>query len=86
MPGKPPKSRLPDNFASFEASGAATGRRRRRATWSLRPMHEPSGGAAVDAARFVREAELCAGLGRRKAGVDAMAQPKLKSIGSPTPS
>jgi hypothetical protein len=64
MPDKPPKL-PPLGFAGFEASSAAAGRPRRKATWSLRPMHEPSEGKAADASRFVKEAELYAGIGRK---------------------
>jgi hypothetical protein len=38
---------------------------RRRSRWALRSMREPSEGEAVDASRFVKEADLCAGLGRK---------------------
>jgi hypothetical protein len=62
MTDQPPKTRLSDNFAAFDP--LSHGRRKPR--WSLRPMREPTEGEAVDAARFVKEAELCAGLGRRK--------------------
>jgi hypothetical protein len=64
MSDKPPK--LPQlGFAGFEASSAAAGHGRRRSRWALRPMREPSEGEAVDASRFVKEADLCAGLGRK---------------------
>jgi hypothetical protein len=52
-------------WAGFEDSRAAAGRRRRKATWSLRPMHEASDGATVDASRFLKARDLCAGLGRK---------------------
>jgi hypothetical protein len=65
MPDKPPKL-PPLGFAGFEDSPAAGGRRR-KATWSLRPMQVPQDSQATDAARrFVNEAELMQGLGRRK--------------------
>jgi len=65
MPDKPRK--LPAlGFAGFDDSPAAGGRRR-KATWPLRPTHDPSAGEATDAARcFVTEAEVLQGLGRRK--------------------
>ena len=64
MPDKPPKL-PPLGFAGFEDSSAAGGRRR-KATWPLRPMHEPSAGEASDAARrLVKEDELLQGLGRK---------------------
>jgi hypothetical protein len=65
MSDKPPK--LPAlGFAGFEDSRAAAGRPRRRATWPLRPTDEGHGSRAADASRFVKEAELLAGLGRKK--------------------
>jgi hypothetical protein len=66
MPPEQPPRKLPElGFAGFEASSAAAGRPRRKATWSLRPVHDPSEGAAVDAGRFVTETELYAGIGRK---------------------
>jgi hypothetical protein len=62
MPDKPPRLPRLDNFASFGPD--ALGQVRRKPTWPLRPMHEPSAGEATDAARrFVGEAELLQGLG-----------------------
>jgi hypothetical protein len=55
-------------WAGFENSSAAAGRPHRKATWSLRPGHEPGdghGSQAPDAGRFLNERELCAGLGRK---------------------
>jgi hypothetical protein len=44
MTDQPP--RLPRlGFAGFEDSSAAAGRPRRKASWSLRPMHETGEGA-----------------------------------------
>jgi hypothetical protein len=65
MPDERP--RLPKlGFAGFEDSPAAGGRRR-KATWPLRPLHDPSAGEATDAARrFVNEDQVLQGLGRRK--------------------
>jgi hypothetical protein len=65
MPDKPRK--LPAlGFAGFEDSPAAGGRRR-KPTWPLRPMYEPSAGEASDAARrLVGEDQVLQGLGRRK--------------------
>jgi hypothetical protein len=64
MSDKPPK--LPRlGFAGFEDSRAAAGRSRRKATWSLRPMREPSECATADAGRFVSAAEVMQGLGRK---------------------
>jgi hypothetical protein len=52
-------------FAGFENSPAAGGRRRKN-QWPLRPMEVPQGSKASDAAcRFVNEADVCAGLGRK---------------------
>jgi hypothetical protein len=65
MPDKPPK--LPAlGFAGFEDSSAAAGGSRRKATWSLRPTDEGHDSQAAEASRLVKEAELCAGLGRKK--------------------
>jgi hypothetical protein len=66
MPDKQPrKLPAPDNFASFENTPGAVGRRR-KVRWSLRPMHEPHGSQATDAARrFMKEAEMLQGLGRK---------------------
>jgi hypothetical protein len=61
MSDKPPKPRLPDNFAAFDPFSHG----RRKPRWSLRPMHEPSEGATVDAARFVNAVEVMRGLGRK---------------------
>lgn len=47
-----PRKLPPLGFAGFEDSSAAGGRRR-KATWPLRPMHEPSEGATADASRFL---------------------------------
>jgi hypothetical protein len=61
------RPRLPrlDNFASFEAVPGA-GRPRRRAMWSIHPLRAETL-ASAEAARFTSiEAELLAGLGRRK--------------------
>jgi hypothetical protein len=67
MPDKQPRKLPAGSFASFENPGAATGRRR-KATWPLRPMHEPHAGEATDAARrFVTEAALYAGTARKPA-------------------
>jgi hypothetical protein len=64
MPARPPK--LPAlGFAGFEDSPAAGGGRRRRSRWSIRPTEEPGERLAADAARFVDQAALYAGLGRR---------------------
>jgi hypothetical protein len=64
VPDEPPrKPRLTDNFAAFDTDPRRSGRRKVR--WSLRPMHEPCEREAVDAARFVKARELCAGLGRK---------------------
>lgn len=52
-------------FAGFEDSPAAAGRPRRKAMWSLRPVHEPSDSQAADAGRFVKEAQVLQGLGRK---------------------
>jgi hypothetical protein len=61
MPDKPPKTRLPDNFASFEASG--TGRRKTR--WAINPLRAAAR-ASAEAARFSNlEAELMQGIGRK---------------------
>jgi hypothetical protein len=65
MPDEPPRKLPPLGFAGFEASSAAAGRPRRK--WSLRPGPEAGEGAAVDAGRFVKEADLCAGLGKKPA-------------------
>jgi hypothetical protein len=59
----PRKPRLTDNFAGFDTDPRRSGRRKSR--WSLRPVHEPSEGEAVDAVRFVKAPELYAGLGRK---------------------
>lgn len=65
MPNNPPKLRA-SSFASFENVPGAGGRRR-KATWSLRPTHDPSASEATDAARrLVTEAELMQGLGRKQ--------------------
>jgi hypothetical protein len=61
MSDKPPKTKPPGNLAAFDPLS----RGRRKPRWSLRPMREPSEGEAVDAARFVKEAELMQGLGRK---------------------
>jgi hypothetical protein len=66
MPDNKPRKLPPLGFAGFEDSPAAAGRPRRKAKWSLRPVREPSDGAAVGAGRFIKEADLCAGLGRKK--------------------
>lgn len=67
MPEQPPKL-PPLGFAGFENSPAAAGHRR-KPTWPLRPMRAPHDSQATDAARrFVREAEVLQGLGRRKHG------------------
>ena len=64
MPDKPRKL-PPLGFGGFEDSSAAGGRRR-RATWPLRPMHEPGDSQATDAARrIVGEGEVLQGLGRK---------------------
>jgi hypothetical protein len=64
MPEQPPgKPRLPDNFAAFDIDPRRPGRRKAR--WSLRPTDEGHGSQAPDAARFVKEAELLQGLGRK---------------------
>jgi hypothetical protein len=60
---RPVKPRLPDNFASFDIDPRGSGRRKPRR--SLRPMHEPSEGAPAEAARFVKEADVLRGLGRK---------------------
>jgi hypothetical protein len=64
MPDNPRK--LPAiGFAGFEDSPAAGGRPR-KASWSLRPMEAPRDTQAADAARrFVNEAEVLQGLGRK---------------------
>jgi hypothetical protein len=65
MPEQPP--RLPRlGFAGFEDSSSARGHSRRKPRWALRPTREPSEGATADAGRFINEAELLQGLGRRK--------------------
>jgi len=64
MPDKPP--RLPRlGFAGFEDSRAAAGHARRKPRWWLRPTGEEHDGQAADAGRFVKEAELYAGIGRK---------------------
>jgi hypothetical protein len=60
LPGKP---RLTDNFAAFDIDPRRSCRRKTR--WSLRPTDEGHGSQTADAARLVREADLCAGLGRK---------------------
>jgi hypothetical protein len=67
MPDNQPPKLPADAFASFAAVPGAAGRRR-RSTWPLRPMHEPSAGEATDAARrFVNEDQVLQALGRRQA-------------------
>jgi hypothetical protein len=61
MTEKPPKTRPPDNFAAFDPLSHGC----RRVRWALRPAHEPSEGATADASRFVTEAKLMQGLGRK---------------------
>ena len=62
QPRKPPKIAPPDNFASFDPLS----RGRRKPQWSLHPTREQTGNATADAGRFITEAELMQGLGRRK--------------------
>jgi hypothetical protein len=65
MPDNPPRKHRVDAFASFENVPGASGRRR-KVTWPLNPLRDPNAGEATDAARrFVSEAEVCAGLGRK---------------------
>ena len=65
MPDKPPRKLPALGFAGFEDSPAAAGYRRKR-RWPLRPMYEPSAGAATDAARrFLKEDQVLQGLGRK---------------------
>ena len=65
MTEKPPKARLPDNFASFEASAHGHGTRR-KSRWSLNPPRA-EGMASAEGARLASiEAELYAGLGRKQ--------------------
>jgi hypothetical protein len=64
MPDKPPKARLPDNFASFEASARGHGTRR-KARWALSPLRDVAR-ASAESARFSNlEGELRACLGRK---------------------
>jgi hypothetical protein len=66
MPDQPPK--LPSfGFADFKDSPGAGGRSRRGRRWSLWPRQEPGADQAVDAARFVKESDVYAGLGRKPA-------------------
>jgi hypothetical protein len=65
MPDQPLRKPLELGFAGFEASPAAAGRPRRKATWSLRPMHAAGEGAAVDGSRFVTEADYVQASGGR---------------------
>jgi hypothetical protein len=65
MPDNPPKARLPDNFASFEASARGHGTRR-KSRWAVKPLRAERM-ASVEGGRLAgMEAELYAGLGRRK--------------------
>ena len=65
MPDRPPKTRLPDNFASFDIDPRRpSGRRKPR--WAINPLRAEAN-ASAEAARFSSlEEQLCAGLGRRK--------------------
>jgi hypothetical protein len=65
MPDKPPRLPRHDNFANFEAVPGAS-RPRRRGAWWLRPVHEAGDSATADASRFLKEAELMQGHGRRE--------------------
>ena len=64
MANEPPKTRPPDNFASFAAAGH-TQPGRRKSRWAINPLRaEASAGA--EAARFANiEAELMRGIGRK---------------------
>jgi hypothetical protein len=65
MPTKPPKL-PPLGFAGFEDSAAAGGGRRRGRRWQLFPVKDPGADQDADVSRWANEAELMAGLGRRK--------------------
>ena len=62
MTEKPPKTRLPDNFASFAVGHTQPGRKPR---WSINPL-QAAARASTEAARFSNlEAELMQGIGRK---------------------
>ena len=65
MPKEPTRNptgnSLHDNLAAIDPLQ----RNRRRSRWALNPHREPSATATADASRFITEAKLLQGLGRK---------------------
>jgi hypothetical protein len=66
MTEKPPKTRLPDNFASFTVDHTQPGRRKPR--WSINPLRAEAHASAEGARLSSLAAEITRGIGRTREG------------------